>query len=154
MAKTNNITPTHLKSWQKFIPALKRTLKKRGYHSSQIALRFYGNNRTQILLETGTDRDSGSGSWVWGGDAEGLPVNVNGFTYAWTFDISKDPIRPTHYVSFIMPETKTLDEMLERVEENQGIAIYDPLKLSRKSAYQYHFTQDPREALLAVFLKK
>lgn len=108
-------------------------------------------DRLDLVLKTGTDRDDTSPFWNAPGFDHDHDLIPSGKTpkdiiYAYPIDLQSSP-----YLAQISGKWEKRD-LTVSLEDQRGIAIYDASKLKRVSNNEHWFIDDPREALLAVFV--
>jgi hypothetical protein len=156
--------PIQLNDWAQFAGSL-RTEILRIRHESHVLVRNFDlltyelgenneiigeANRLDLVLKTGTDRDSKSPFWNdpkhdFQHDSTPSGKQPEEIIYAHLVDTSPDP-----YVVYICDTPEALDLTLGLSDQN-GILIYDSAHLRRVSKNEHWFKCDPRHALLAVF---
>ena len=150
------VEPIHVPSWKYFESSLRRVLKDIGYSEDTVIIRHYEDERTPLVLSSGTDRDSDSQVWRLPGDfsEEGdkwRSVTPSEVTYAVTLDLTKHPASEVAWNEGYY--TGPIRDWLDHVEDRGkcAIVVYDSQKLERESLRGYRFNGDQRDAVLAVF---
>lgn len=108
-------------------------------------------DRLQIAIETGTDRDTDSALWnVPGFDHEHDISNVgkapNEIIYAFTIDLSQTPYLVRHDV-----ERPEAIDIAADLTEHDAILVYDPRMLERRTKNEYWFNSKPLDAALLLY---
>lgn len=107
-------------------------------------------DRLQIAIDTGTDRDGRSNLW----NAEGFdhehdrnPAGKapNEIVYAFTIDLSQTPYLVHHQ------EVPEAFDITDGLTEHDAIVVYDASMLDRRSMNEYWFKGDPRDAALLLY---
>lgn len=149
----------HINSWQDFEDSLRDEVQQLGRGPRVIARNFTRvtfspdgdeQDRLQIAINTGADRDAESSFW----NAEGfdhehdrhpsgkLPAEI---IYAFTLDLSKTP-----YVVDRQDLPAGFD-ITEGLSEHDAILIYDENALKRVSDNEYWFVQAPQQGAILLY---
>lgn len=148
-----------LADWSEFETTLRAELSALG-HIGFITVRNFQlvtfseggdeQDRLGIALSTGTDRDASSQFW----DAEGFDhrhdkhpagKRANEIIYAFTIDLAHTPYRVHHM------GTPEAFDVVENLDEHDGLIVYDSRKLDRRSTNEYWFKTSPLDAAMLLF---
>ena len=155
MALESELEPVNIGSWDEFVPALKQKLTELGCDLTQVAIRHYEKDRTELLKKTGTDRDKKSHLYDEPEDLDhGVsrkPIDPSTITYARTLDLSQEPVRP---IPFFRQPLDSMDNLnyLRNLSNTLCMAVYTLSTLRRVTENEYRFIGNPRNALIAIFL--
>ena len=154
-----------LKDWNEFGKGLNEQLRLLGFNRRVLVRNFSletaiindrseflgSTDRLELALQTGTDRDEFSFMWNeaehdYNHDRNPIGKNPSDIIYAFSVQPGKgsyDVYRTEN------PEKLDLTTSLSSLD---GILIYDPAFLQRVSKNEYWFLDDPKKALLLIFL--
>lgn len=149
----------HLESWDEFEASLRTEVAQLGDGDFVVARNFMKvtftpdgeeQDRLQVAIDTGTDRDTESNFWNADGFDHEHDLNPAGkapneIIYAFTLDLSKTP-----YLVVDAAAQKVFDITAD-LTEHDALIVYDASLLDRKSMNEYWFNGDPREAALVLF---
>lgn len=150
------LEPTPIASWMDLVPSLRKKLAELGYEGTKVIIRHYDRDRTELVRTKGTDRDEDSRVWDYREDSchwrSKEPVKAADITYARTLDLSQEPVCPIPFCRNSIDSFGNNLDYLAHLPHANGMAVYDPERLKRVSPNEYQFTDNPRDALIAIFL--
>lgn len=151
-----------LENWNDFEASLRVEVAQLGHGDLVVARNFMKvtfspedeqQDRLQVAIDTGTDRDTESNVWNAEGfdhehDIDPAGKAPNEITYAFTLDLSKTP-----YLVVDAAVPKVFDITAE-LSEHDALIVYDASLLDRKSVNEYWFKGNPRDAALLLYTVK
>lgn len=149
----------HLKSWDGFESSLRVEVPQLAHGDFVVAREFMkvtfspdGNeqNRLQLAIDTGTDRDASSELWNVNSFDHEHDLNPAGkapneIIYAFTLDLSQTPYLVHH------AEVPEAYDITDELTKHHALIVYDASMLDRKSMNEYWFKGDPRNAALILY---
>ncbi len=148
-----------LSDWDEFDDSLRTEIAALG-HRGHVSVRNFDlvtsrkmgveQDRLQLVMDTGTDRDRTSQFWNEFGhdydhDKNPSGKKANEIIYAYAVDPVPKPYRVHHE-----DESEAWD-LTEGLTEYHGIIIYDRDRMTRKAPNEYWFIGDPLDAVLLVY---
>jgi len=148
-----------LADWSEFEATLRAELQAIGHTGFVTARNFHLVSFTEggeevdrlgITLATGTDRDASSPFWNvddFDHRHDKHPTGMRGdeIIYAFTMDLAHTP-----YLVHHMEAPKAFD-IVETLDEHDGLIVYDTRKLDRRTTNEYWFKTSPLDAALLLF---
>lgn len=143
----------HLESWENFEASLRAEAPQLGHCDLVVARNFMKvtfspdgdeQDRLQIAIDTGTDRDaesqfSNAAGFDHEHDINPVGKAPNQIIYAFTLDLSKNP-----YLVVYAAVPEEFDITTELTEHN-ALIVYDASMLDRRSMNEYWFKGDPQD---------
>jgi hypothetical protein len=132
-------------SWEDAERGIRELLDALRYDKETVIARHYAGERTGRVLRTGTDRTQHSFIWGHEYDYHGAkPGTADTVAYAWTLNLNTSPI--------ILDRSYGPTDFRPTLRDSEGLALYDPERLIRRSECEYHFQTHPTEALLGIIV--
>jgi len=146
---TQDQSIVRIPQWNAAEDGIRQLLSQNEYAQPTVVVRHFKGERSDRVLDTGTDRKLESRIWNHEYDdrdtASNRPKDPRDITYAWTIDLESNPLAVVRWTSEPM--------IFHPVQFwTEGLAVYDAARLTRKSECAYYFQGDRREALIGVVL--